>query len=490
MEEAEARDLTVRHLHGLVVAVHNYSDTTNSLPPAVVSNDRLPPEKRLSGLVLLLPYLDKEWFGEDVSKAAQELINGMDLEKAWDDPVNLKAAKTVVSAFLAPRSGPFRDENGFAVSHFAFVRGAQGVDNGIFTDNGGIPVESISDGTVDTFAIGQINKHLGPWTAAGPSTSRHTYDSQHSTDETRTFGSNWPGGYFIAMADSSVGFLNGQCPANYLYAHTTRAGGEIVFGVPRTRYWKYHPARQRASDAKARKGDPTASAESSEKTELKRGRQAVDEDEPPTRVATAENDNVNSCQARMRQITFSVHLYAEQHQGKLPPAASYDADGKPLLSWRVQLLPHMEQQSLYDEFHFDESWDSPHNRKLIRRMPALFACPNQKAEGGKTCYLAPVGKATLFPPKGEGFELDEIPDGTSQTILFLEVNDEHAVTWTKPDDLSYDRKVNPISKLIGHHKGGFNIQWADGSTLFVRETVDPETIHRAINREDGKPLKF
>jgi hypothetical protein len=221
--------------------VHKYWETTNSFPPAVVSNKKLPPEKRLSGLVLLLPYLDREWFGEDVSKAAQQLINGMDLDKAWDDPVNLKAAKTVVPAFLAPRSGSFRDENGFAVSHFAFVRGAQDVDNGIFTDNGGIPVEDITDGTVDTFAIGQINKHLGPWTAAGPSTSRHTYDSQHAGDETPTFGSNWPGGYFIAMGDSSVGFLSDPCPAEFLFAHTTRAGGEILFDVPSIRYWKYHP---------------------------------------------------------------------------------------------------------------------------------------------------------------------------------------------------------------------------------------------------------
>lgn len=196
------------------------------------------------------------------------------------------------------------------------------------------------------------------------------------------------------------------------------------------------------------------------------------------------------CANHLRQIAIAMHLYAQKNKWQLPPAASHDEDGNPLLSWRVHILPWVEENELYKEFHLDEPWDSPHNRKLISRMPAVFACPNQKSDAGKTCYLVPVGETTLFPPNGQRFPLKEIPDGTSNTILCLEVNDEHTVIWTKPDNLDYNPNENSISRFLGHHRGGFNIVFADGHALFVRETVDPETIHRAINRGDGQPLNF
>src|SRR5262245_49932104 len=83
------------------------------------------------------------------------------------------------------------------------------------------------------------------------------------------------------------------------------------------------------------------------------------------------------------QINLALINYHDAH-GRLPPYASYDADGTPLLSWRVLILPFIEQHQLYSQFHLDEPWDSPHNIELLPLMPIS--------------YRAPGRKATLLPP--------------------------------------------------------------------------------------------
>ena len=65
----------------------------------------------------------------------------------------------------------------------------------------------------------------------------------------------------------------------------------------------------------------------------------------------------------------------EDAKGRLPAAALYSKDGKPLLSWRVQILPYLGHQELYNRFRHNESWDSEHNRKLFEHMPDVIADP-------------------------------------------------------------------------------------------------------------------
>src|SRR5438309_10601168 len=92
----------------------------------------------------------------------------------------------------------------------------------------------------------------------------------------------------------------------------------------------------------------------------------------------------------LKQILLAFHNFHDA-SGKFPTAASYSKDGKPLLSWRVQILPFIEQTNLYNEFHVDEPWDSEHNKKLIPRMPKIFGSLNVAAnQEGKTRILAPV----------------------------------------------------------------------------------------------------
>ena len=242
LDDQQAGEIIRGNLYGLIRAVNAYHDANGVLPPAVVPNANIPAEKRLSGLVLLLPYLrrltyfkdgkDVPIFDAQLGEMAQTLFDSLDLTKGWDDPANVKAARTIVPAFLAPGSASFRDQQGYATSHFAFVRGAKGLDDGAFPEAGGIAIPggwaTIADGTSSTLALGQIQDELGPWTAAGLSTARHVY---HPTDRrtVSTFGGRFDGACYFANCDSYVYFLDiAKTPARTLYALTTRDGGEFV----------------------------------------------------------------------------------------------------------------------------------------------------------------------------------------------------------------------------------------------------------------------
>ena len=244
LTKAEAAEVARRHIHGLVRAAHLYHEAHGSFPPAVVPNRNVPAGKQLSGLVLLLPYLraaswlekDKPCFDSDVVKHAENLYKSIDLKKAWDAPVNLKAAKTIVPAFFAPQSGAFRDENGLAVTHFALVQGSSGGRDGAFPGEEPIEISGITDGTVSTLAIGQIAHDLGPWIAEGLSTARQVHP--RTEKEPGTFGSLYHNsGAYFAMCDSTPSFFvfdRTSFPA--LDKLATRAGGEIVVdGLKRKR---------------------------------------------------------------------------------------------------------------------------------------------------------------------------------------------------------------------------------------------------------------
>ena len=111
----------------------------------------------------------------------------------------------------------------------------------------------------------------------------------------------------------------------------------------------------------------------------------------------------SQCVNNLKMIALAMHNYHSSKKS-FPPAYNQGPDGKPLLSWRVHILPYLDQQqALYDEFHLDEPWDSPHNKALIAKMPAVYACPSVPglAESGKTTYLGPRGEKTIFPgPEG------------------------------------------------------------------------------------------
>jgi RNA polymerase sigma factor (sigma-70 family) len=183
----------------------------------------------------------------------------------------------------------------------------------------------------------------------------------------------------------------------------------------------------------------------------------------------------------LKQMALAMHNYHDAFNN-LPPAAIYSEDGKPLLSWRVAILPFIEEEQLYKQFKLDEPWDSNHNQKLVAQMPKTYAPVVGKAKEGYTFYQVFTGKGTVFPgPKGIRFT--EIKDGTSNTAMIIEAGE--AVPWTKPADLPY-QDGKPLPKLGGLFKGGFNLALCDGSVHFVRPNFDQRVMRLLITRNDGQ----
>jgi prepilin-type processing-associated H-X9-DG protein len=188
----------------------------------------------------------------------------------------------------------------------------------------------------------------------------------------------------------------------------------------------------------------------------------------------------------LKQIGLGLLTY-ESARGTYPPAYTADKNGKPLLSWRVLILPYVEGDGLYKEFHLDEPWDSPHNKKLISRMPSVYRNPNSTVGGQwKTNYLTVRGKDTIFSG-AKGTKIADVTDGTSNTIMTVEVPDDKAVIWTKPDDFEYDEEL-PMKGLLGGQPGGFNVGFADGSVRLIPASIKPETLKSLFTRNDGEAI--
>jgi hypothetical protein len=182
----------------------------------------------------------------------------------------------------------------------------------------------------------------------------------------------------------------------------------------------------------------------------------------------------------LKQIALAFHNYNDVN-GEMPTNVR-SKDKKPLLSWRVQILPYIEQDQLYKQFKFDEPWESEHNKQLIDKIPDLFVPVRGKADKGMTFYQTFAGKHGWMNP---GASLpNAFPDGTSNTFLVAEAG--KPVVWTKPDDMEFDGKKVPA--LGGMFDGRFHAAMGDGSVSRFRKGVAADTLKLLIDPADGHPL--
>ncbi len=199
----------------------------------------------------------------------------------------------------------------------------------------------------------------------------------------------------------------------------------------------------------------------------------------------------------LKQLALAMHMYHDS-MGSLPPLATQiDRQGKTSgLSWRVHLLPYMEQLPLYRQFHLDEPWDSDHNKKLIPMRPKTFDAPGKKnQEAGLTYYQAftttpDEAMRSIFPllPNAR-MRFAHIVDGLSNTLAFVEAAEP--VVWTKPDDIVVDFKQKVLPKLGGVFEDGFNAALADGSVRFLRKKeVTEEFLKAAITAAGGEDTNW
>ena len=204
----------------------------------------------------------------------------------------------------------------------------------------------------------------------------------------------------------------------------------------------------------------------------------------------------------MKQIGLAIHNYHDTN-GALPDDVR-GRDGKPLLSWRVRLLPYLEEDRLFRQFNFEEAWDGPTNRPLLNYLPRVYATAAQRqgraTVGTKTYYqsFAAPGSVMAPPPQappGVAFakvghqSLATVTDGLSNTLFVVEAADP--VEWTKPGDVMWDAG-QPVP-AFGADRGGstFLALFGDARVTPVKKSVSPDQLKAVITvagREPATPL--
>jgi hypothetical protein len=217
------------------------------------------------------------------------------------------------------------------------------------------------------------------------------------------------------------------------------------------------------------------------------------------------------CAKNLKQIGAALQDYAQQH-GSLPPAYITDKAGKPMLSWRVLILPHLGREDLYRQVRFDEPWDSPGNRRLARQIPDVYQCPvDSAANEGETSYLAVVGAQTAWPGV-KGRQLRRLSRRYPGTILVVEAAG-YGISWMEPRDMPFDDATVGVAKgrgkagitcrhpcgggdqsIKGVYEGkavpvicrqwGANCLFDGGFALTVSETVPPKTLLELLTVKD------
>jgi RNA polymerase sigma factor (sigma-70 family) len=206
------------------------------------------------------------------------------------------------------------------------------------------------------------------------------------------------------------------------------------------------------------------------------------EDPAVQKIRDAANRRVS--QNNLKQIGLAMHNYHDANN-RFPPAAILSKDGKPLLSWRVAILPYIEQDNLYKQFKLDEPWDSAHNKELGKIIVKLYAPVGVKTkEPNLTFYQVFAGKGTMFE-NPMGSRIADITDGLSNTIMAVEAG--NPVPWTKPEDLPYD-DAKPVPKLGGLFADNFNALFADGSVRVFKKKFNDKIFRLYITCADGQVI--
>ncbi len=188
----------------------------------------------------------------------------------------------------------------------------------------------------------------------------------------------------------------------------------------------------------------------------------------------------------LKQIGLAMHNYHETFK-QMPVGESERIqykDGKQLLSWRVHLLPFLEEDVLYRQFRLDEPWNSSHNVKLLDQIPPVYVNPRHDL-GNRTVYLAPMGPRTILG-SGKAVRFRDITDGTSQTLAVISVGPGQAIPWTQPADLTID-PVDPVGS-IGSERGNFQALFADGSVQSIGTSISANVLKALIQRDDNQPV--
>ena len=213
----------------------------------------------------------------------------------------------------------------------------------------------------------------------------------------------------------------------------------------------------------------------------------------PAVQAAREAARRMQCANHLKQIGLALHNYHAVHQ-TLPPIFTVDKDGNLLHSWRVLILPFMEQQTLYDQIRLDEPWDSEYNKQFHNRCPAVYQCPSQqdKSESGLCYYSVIMGKETaFFDEHSKNFA--SISDGTSNTVCVVERKEP--INWMDPlNEITFEEALEgintPDGKVGSRHTQGINALLFDGSVQYISNTIVADTWKALLTISGGEANAF
>ncbi len=484
---------SINNLKQIGLAMHNFHDVYKRFPPAVIYGPDGKPWH--SWRVLLLPFMEQT-----------ALYDQYRFDEPWDGPNNKRLLEQVPPIYQDPIYGETED----AYTHYAV---AVGNGTGFPPEGHKLPenpsrrmsldfgrpagarrLADFMDGSSNTLLVGSVSPERKiPWMKPEdvvfdeqfPGLGKEQgFAAPYKTD-------NGSGGVFV-FADGSVTTIRDDVDMALLRNLIQIADGQPIGDIPRLQPVRRSrseqvlvltiprdkpgaPAKLTIEDLRPKEEVPGAAPGAASAPAA--GEKAVPASTEAIRKAQSANN--------LKRFGVAIHNYHDVYN-RLPPAYSTDKDGKPLLSWRVHVLPYVDQQALYDQFRLDESWDSEHNKKLIAKMPATFRSPNSKAEPGKTNYLGVSGPQGIFPGRDK-IAIRDVMDGTSMTVMIVEACDKSAVIWTKPDDFVPDAK-DPKKGIPGLWKGGFNACFTDGSVQFLKETIDDKTLQALFTRNGTEPI--
>lgn len=198
---------------------------------------------------------------------------------------------------------------------------------------------------------------------------------------------------------------------------------------------------------------------------------------PVDKQVEAEEQALKGDDEKLKRILLAFHMFEAQFR-HLPSSGMRRSEQNPPHSWRVAILPVLGYGDLYREYHFDEPWDSPHNQKLVDRMPSVFK--TDESNVGQTLFKMVVGPGALDSGDGSQGGVERVFDGTSNTIAV--VKSSEPVVWTKPQDEEFSPTRLPAMAK------DYLVALLDGSVRFLDPKLSSDQLRALITRGGGEVI--
>lgn len=436
--DTEARETAKKNLKAIGKAAHAVVNASG-FPAGIQGKSGT----ALSWRVQILPHLGQE-----------ALYKEFKLDEPWDSDHNKTLIGKMPDVFAS--IGKSAEKGHTFLQAFAGTRAITPVPAAGVKPPPGQPgqpargreITTITDGTVNTLFVAEAGEPV-VWTKP----EELVYDADSVPPGQKAplprLGGAFDGGFHGLTADGVVHWFPNATPADTIRAAITVNGGEVL---------DFDHLKQLASL-------PISKA-------------------PPYAVPASLPDASARTTAVQRLVALHSAAVAFAKTGRLFPGGVASSPSAVGLSWRVQLLPHLGQQELFGQFKLNEPWDSDHNKKLIEKMPDVFASPGKQAEKGHTFLRTTVGVEGIIPvpagrqgvrfPRGPGSpvpgrQVQSIADGRG-TVLYIEAT--VSTPWTKPDDLELSSEGSAeLPKVGGVFGDGFHAVMVDGTVVFFNSSL-------------------